>query len=62
MKEQVMKKISPRAHAPAHKVMEQKKYTLGIFPKTEEEWVSLRNDMKNWAHLETSFALEDFPL
>jgi hypothetical protein len=57
--EPMSKKAEPRARA--HKV-HSAQYKLGIFPKTEAEWVSLANDIYDWAHLETSFALEDFPL
>lgn len=53
------KKIS---RAPAHKATPPQKYKLGTFPKTEAEWISLTDDMLAWAHQETSFAIEDFPL
>ena len=50
------------SRAPAHKAPDTTKYVMGVFPKTEQEWISLADDMIAWAHLETSFAIEDFPL
>ena len=50
------------SRAPAHKATSTTKYVMGIFPKTEQEWISLADDLIAWAHLETSFAIEDFPL
>lgn len=49
------------SRARAHKANVQK-YTLGKFPQNEAEWLSLANDMLTWAHQESSFAIEDFPL
>jgi hypothetical protein len=50
------------SRAPAHKATDTPKYVMGIFPKTEQAWISLADDLIAWAHLETSFAIEDFPL
>lgn len=56
------KNISLSSRARAHKAKIVQKYTLGKFPEDEREWVALAEDMLSWAHLDTSFAIEDFPL
>lgn len=54
------KNVSSRAQA--HKATNNNKYVLGVFPKNEAQWIALSNDMIAWAHLDTSYALDDFPL
>ncbi len=47
--------------APAHK-KSQDRNLMGKFPKSESEWISVANNMISWGRLDTSFAIEDFPL
>lgn len=56
--------VSSRAQNHAAKMHEQNKkerYTPGVKPKTEKEWITISDDMLAWAELENSLVLDDFP-